>query len=51
MGIFLKELAAVSREEIPLGAETALCSNATNGLEEVRWGDIAIRIISAAFNI
>ena len=41
--IFLKELAAVSKDEIPLGAETTLCLNVINALDEVDWEDIAIR--------
>ena len=38
----LGELAVVSNDEIPLGAESAHCLNVIDGLAEVDWGGIAI---------
>ena len=41
--IFLKELAAVCKEDIPIGAERTLRLNVTDGLDIVGRGGIAIR--------
>ena len=43
LGIFLKELAVVCKEDIPIGAERTLCLNVIDGLDKVGWGGIAIR--------
>ena len=44
--IFLKELDASRKEEIPIGAETTLCLNVIDGLGKVGWKGIAIRKFS-----
>ena len=47
----LNEHAAVSKDEIPLGGEAALCVNITNALGASDWGEsLTVKLPVSGFN-